>query len=178
MNEKNNPIGVQFWEREAENLPLGKLKAFAQFICGLCFYRGEFGAKQDFNRAVEYFKASTGLSFAPGRYWYGICLKNGDGVEKNLEEAAKRFKISAEQGFSDAQYQYGLCLYNGDGVEKNLKEAVANFEKAAKNGHEGAQKAYDVVSKRSLNEQNMLSQLEGVFMDIERGNAVIRRRQI
>ncbi|MEI8248806.1 MAG: tetratricopeptide repeat protein, partial [Lentisphaerota bacterium] len=61
---------------------------------------------------------------ADAQYNLGLCLKKGDGVEKNLVEAVKWFRKAAVQGHAQGQLNLGVCLKKGDGVEKNLVEAV------------------------------------------------------
>jgi TPR repeat protein len=64
----------------------------------------------------------------------GICLQNGDGVEKDLIRAAEYYRLSADQGHAGGQVNFGLCLENGDGVEKDLIRAAEYFRLSADQG--------------------------------------------
>jgi TPR repeat protein len=50
---------------------------------------------------------------AVAQYNYVCCLKNGEGVTKDLREAARYFKMSADKSFAASQNSYAFCLKNG-----------------------------------------------------------------
>jgi serine/threonine protein kinase len=105
---------------------------------------------------------------AGGQYNYGICLKNGEGVAKDLKEAARYYKMSADQGNAFGQDKYGICLGEGEGVDKELKEAARYFKMSADQGNKDARMSYERcqaalatnLPSRSLSDFDGLSKME------------------
>jgi hypothetical protein len=52
------------------------------------------------------------------RMEYGVALKNGQSVSRDVVEAAKHFKFSADQGNAIGQNAYGNALSNSEWVSK------------------------------------------------------------
>ncbi|OHS98269.1 hypothetical protein TRFO_35329 [Tritrichomonas foetus] len=68
-------------------------------------------------------------------YLYGMMLKNGTGVMKNLNEAANYLKNAAEANHADAMYAYGMMLCKGEGIKADYPAGIAYITKAAENGN-------------------------------------------
>jgi TPR repeat protein len=81
--------------------------------------------------AAHCFKLAADQNSAKGKYYFGTCLFNGEGVDQNLEEAAHYFKMSADQGYEPAQEAYGECLLRGHGVAANFEEAIIYLQASA-----------------------------------------------
>ena len=82
--------------------------------------------------AARYFKLAADQGHAPAQFRYGLCLKEGEGVPRDLDEAARYFKLSADQGWAPAQLEYArLCMEMGQGVPRLLGEAARYFRMAA-----------------------------------------------
>lgn len=71
------------------------------------------------------------------QYHFGLCYRNGEGVDQDHKEAIKWLKKAAIQG--DARAQYHLACCSGKGVEQDYEEAVKWYRKAAEQGHRDAQ---------------------------------------
>ncbi|PKC76252.1 hypothetical protein RhiirA1_513262 [Rhizophagus irregularis] len=70
--------------------------------------------------------------------WYGYCLFNGKGVEKNESEALKYFEQAAEDDIKVAMYNVGKMYYNGYECTKDIEKAKNYIELAAYNCYEPA----------------------------------------
>ena len=88
------------------------------------------------------YKREADDGVAEAQFNYGLCLKNGKGVSRNLKEAARYFMMAADQGHPRAQFNYGVCLDNGEGVKRDLDEAAGYYKMAADNGVPQAQFNY------------------------------------
>ena len=71
-----------------------------------------------------------------------LCLKDGDGVEKDPVEGARYLKLAADNGNPLAQMHYGLCLKKGESVPVNLEQAVWYLKVSADQGEKDAQYGY------------------------------------
>ena len=94
---------------------------------------------------AHYLKLSADQGYAPAQFRYGLCLKEGEGVPRDLSEAARYFKLSADQGHAPAQFQYGLCLKEGEGVPRDLSEAARYFMMVIEQGHTEAHSVPEVI---------------------------------
>jgi TPR repeat protein len=56
-------------------------------------------------------KARADGGDAEAQYEYGLCLRDGNGVEKDPSGAASYFKLAADQGHTVSQAMFGLCLF-------------------------------------------------------------------
>ena len=106
---------------------------------GWNYYYGKNGVKQDYTKAVSYFRIAATQGHADAQNYLGICYDNGLGVNEDDVEAVKWYRKAAEQGNKYGQDNLGFCYYYGEGVDKNYVEAVKWFRKAAEQGHGNAQ---------------------------------------
>jgi TPR repeat protein len=59
-----------------------------------------------------------------GQCYYGLCLRDGTGISKDLKGAAHYFKLSSDQGNVEGQCQWGMCLLTGKIAQRNLTKAI------------------------------------------------------
>ena len=90
---------------------------------------------------MAWYKKAAEQGHAAGQCFYGWCLHNGAGVEKNQQEGVAWYKKAAEQGHADGQFNYGWCLEYGAGMKQNISAAISWSQKAAKQGSQKAKKA-------------------------------------
>ena len=90
-------------------------------------------------RMAECFRKAAYLGSAWGTCNLGICMEQGDGVERNPEQAFWLYSQAMEMGSLNAVCCLGVCYECGVGTEKNLEHAVALYHKAAKYGSPRAQ---------------------------------------
>ena len=88
------------------------------------------------------YKRAADEGVAEAQFNYGLCLKNGKGVSRNLKEAARYFLMAADQEHARAQFNYGVCLENGQGVARDMDEAALYYKMAADKGVPQAQFNY------------------------------------
>ena len=60
---------------------------------------------EDQQRAVECFRFAANKSLPLGHYYYGMCLKNGQGCEKNVVEGRKHLKLASSLGVKEAMIE-------------------------------------------------------------------------
>jgi TPR repeat protein len=71
-----------------------------------------------------------------GQFRYGIALKMGGGVERNVAERVKYSKMSADQIKSDPEGLYAFSLHTGIGVDRNLSVAAKYARMSANQGND------------------------------------------
>ena len=106
---------------------------------GWNYYYGTNDVKQDYTKAVSYFRIAATQGHADAQNYLGLCYDHGSGVNEDDVEAVRWFRKAAEQGHKYGQYNLGICYYSGEGVDKNYVEAVKWFRKAAEQGYSKAQ---------------------------------------
>ena len=85
-----------------KDLRVATAARFDQSIChkaevelGKILYNGEGGIDKNIAHALWYFKQA--MKYEPeAKYYYGLCLLNGDGVDQNVDQAAAVFKEACE----------------------------------------------------------------------------------
>lgn len=115
-----------------------KKDSHAQYELAFCYYKGEY-VKQDYKRALYWFRRAAEQKHAVAAYYLGICYENGFGVEKDDKQAAVWYRESAKQGFSIAQCVLGWFLELGKGVEMNKQESMQLYRMSAEQGYAPAQ---------------------------------------
>jgi hypothetical protein len=75
---------------------------------------------QNFVKAAEDFRVTADRGCSSAQVNYGLCLKEGDGVAKNVAEVGRYFKMAADQGHAYGQHKHGFWLEEGKGVTKNV----------------------------------------------------------
>ncbi len=111
----------------------------AQYYLGVRLLRGEGVKKKDVKRGVSLIQSSSKQGFVPAIYEEGVCLLNGEGIDRNRKEAIQKLLQAAEKGHKEAQFLSAFCLKTSfkEGPEKTL--AFENFQKAADRGQRDAQ---------------------------------------
>jgi TPR repeat protein len=79
---------------------------------------------------------------------FGICLQNGEGVEKNLSRAAEFYEKAIS--IPAAKYRLGTLYQNAWGVEQDLARAFQLFEQSALEGHAGSQCKIAIFYERGV----------------------------
>ena len=77
---------------------------------------------QDLARAVECFKFAADKSLPLGHYYYGMCLKNGQGCQQDLVEGRKHLKLASSLGVKEAMIELA------DMAQKEQQKAHEKFE--------------------------------------------------
>ena len=131
-------IGQAAWAEDVPDLQktLQSAKqgnADAQFNLGLMYESGR-GVRQDYTKAVQWYRKAAGQGHAKAQYNLGGMYANGKGVLQNLVQAEQWYRKAAEQGIAEAQYNLGVMYDNGQGVRQNYKIAKEWFGKACDNG--------------------------------------------
>lgn len=117
------------------------------------YQKGE-GVKQDFKKAVAYFKKAAKNGDIGAMVKYGVCLLEGEGVdnhnreeaEENYKKAAKYFEKTIERGQDEnAMYYYSLQLLEGKGVEKDTEKAIYYLKNAADLHQADAENKYGMM---------------------------------
>ncbi len=114
--------------------------AVAQCQLGDCYRLGQ-GVRQDWVRAVEWYRKAAEQGNADAQYKVGLSYSNGTGVATNAAEGLKWYRKAAEQGNAPAQNMVAAIYDMGLGVPQDYVEAVKWSRKAADQGSADAQAA-------------------------------------
>ena len=117
-----------------------------------------FYNKNDYSRAVYWYKKAAEQEDVEAQYNLGVCYENGYGVTKDTEQAFYWYNKSAEQGYAQAQCNLGYRYANGYGVAKDIEQAFSWYKKSAEQGVKEAQYSLGGFYKNGY----------GVEKDIER----------
>ncbi len=127
---------------ERDEVPSGidatRLKAaqgdpVSQYQMGMEHLRG-VNVVQDTEVAVDWFRRSANLNYAPAQYQLGLAYLNGQGVTGDKPWAMFWFGTSAYGNHARAQHQLGLAYLNGDGLPMSAKWAWQWLKLAENNG--------------------------------------------
>jgi TPR repeat protein len=105
---------------------------------GLLNFRGQFGYKQNLERARELYMKAAQKGHRVSQYDYAWMCKYGLGGNKDIKEAIFFFEKSAAQGMSLSMMELA-CLYQEEGEDKNYKYAFEWARKAAMYGEPQAE---------------------------------------
>lgn len=96
------------------------------------------GIKADEKKALELYKKSAQLSFAPAQHALGMIYGNGlNGIEQDLSQAKKYFQQAAQNGLEQANIDLSvLLLEKGDTAQQ--AEALKILEPYVQKGHHQA----------------------------------------
>lgn len=89
----------------------------ATYSLGYLYLKGLGNTKQDYNKAVKWFKKSE---YPMAKYWLGICYLKGYGVTKNIAKANDLLKTNFEE-------QIVIESVNSE-VETNIENVVSQIE--------------------------------------------------
>jgi TPR repeat protein len=95
-------------------------------------------------------KFSADQGNADAQYRYGVCLREGIGISRDLQGAARYFKLSADQGNADGQWLYGLSLRDGSGISRDLQGAARYFKLSADQGNAAGRCGYGVCLRDGI----------------------------
>jgi TPR repeat protein len=112
--------------------------ASEQVEMGNRYYNGD-GVKQDFKKAVQWYKKAAKQGQRDAQYNLALCYLNGYGIEENEEKAMSLYFKAAERGHAQAQRALAASYYGGDGVEQDYEKTVYWAQQAAWQGEPGAQ---------------------------------------
>jgi len=90
-----------------------------------------YDAKQDFTKAISFFRKAADANFALAEVNLGSLYFNGQGVARDYKEAAKWDRLAADQGLAPAQANLGLMYIHGQGVETDHPEGLRLLRLAA-----------------------------------------------
>lgn len=110
----------------------------AQVRIGVCYQTGE-GVKQDYRKALEWYKKSAEQGNSDAQTCLGLCYSMGIGVSEDFEQSVKWWRKAARQGNAQAQYYLGKCYNHGTGVSQDYYQAALWFMKAAEQDNADAQ---------------------------------------
>lgn len=111
--------------------------AYAQFLIGKCFHKGD-GVDQNYDLAAFWFRKSADQGNAFSQFALGLYYGQGWGVTQDYKQEVYWFSKAAEQDNPDAQYMLGLCYASGEGVTQDNAQAAYWLHKAAEQGYEDA----------------------------------------
>ena len=106
----------------------------AQVQLGDAYFQGAEEIEQDYDRAVQWYRAAAQTSPA-GQWRVGIMYVYGLGVPKDYATAARWFRAAAEQGNDEGQYLLGTMYSSGFGVPRDHASAARWFRAAAEQGN-------------------------------------------
>lgn len=93
-------------------------------LAGEAYYFGEFGQSKDLEKAFPLLQKAASAGFANAQNNFGVMLRDGDGVRRNVDEAAVWFRKAAEQGNTKAQSNLGHLLYGRAGERAQKIEGL------------------------------------------------------
>ena len=109
------------------------LNAPQLFDQGMNALMGSSVTRSDAN-AMEYFRRSAELGFAPAQVVLGYLFETGRGTPVNTREAFGWYKRAAQQDDPLAQWLAGRMIYAGSVPGRDLNEASALLQSAADHG--------------------------------------------
>ena len=112
--------------------------AEAQYNIGLMYING-WEVKQDFAKAVEWYRKAAEQGYAAGQFTLGAMYQYGLGVKQDYKKAVELYRKAAEQGNDAGQNNLGYMYWQGLGVKQDYKKAVELFRKAAEQGNDAGQ---------------------------------------
>ena len=141
--------GVSDYEDAAE-----KGDSKAQYNLGVCYFKGD-GVKQDFGKAVEWFKKSSEQGYGHAQCFLALCYTFGKGVKQDHAEALRLFREAAKKDIAEAQFNLGNFYETGKGgVTADVEKAKEWYLKAAAKEHGRAKEAYTKLMQPKENEQS------------------------
>lgn len=107
--------------------------ALAMFHLGYAYLYSGWGLMEDDNKAADWFEMSAKCGNPRGMAYFGFCLRNGYGLQKNFELS----EFWLQKAFiSNDSFVKGFYLSIGIRTQENHKKAFSFFEISAKEGDE------------------------------------------
>ena len=103
-----------------------------QYACGELakHYYNSWSVRQDFSKALQYFKKSCDLGKAESCGWAGSMYKFGEGTQKDYKLAKNHYEKSCEMQSSFGCAMLGAMYHDGIGIKQNLSKAKELFGKS------------------------------------------------
>ena len=101
--------------------------AYAFFIMGSYYSRGQYGVPQDSTKALEFWHKAGKFGYAN----IGLAYSNGKGVERDEKMAKHYYELAAMEGCETARHNLGLNEYNAGNFDKALNHHMI----AVRGGH-------------------------------------------
>jgi TPR repeat protein len=127
-----------------------KQSVYQRYVPAQNAYGFQLQEQKKFSEAVKYFRQSAEQGDAIGQDHYGMYLRDGLGIPKNLGLAAHFFKLAADQGHVGGQCNYGACLKNGMGIPIDLGLAAHYFKLGADQNDADCQYNYGVCLEKGI----------------------------
>ncbi len=106
----------------------------------MVYYNG-YGVPQDYEQAVQWYRAAAEQGLAPAQNSLAATYRDGEGVAQDYEKAVRWFRAAAEQGLAIATYNLSGMYANGLGVPQDNAEAYAWLITAEAQGQGGTEEA-------------------------------------
>lgn len=94
------------------------------------YYLGD-GLKQDFVKAVRWYRKAAARNHPAAEYKLGLCYVCGEGVQRDDVEAVRWIRKAANQNVAEAQAYLCLCYDKGQGVPQDYAKAADWYRQAA-----------------------------------------------
>lgn len=137
-----------------ESERFSKIKVFAEQGYALeqvylgTYYEDGIGVRQDYGKAVEWYRKSADQGNVEGQYQLGRMYYYGYGVRQDYGKALYWYRKSADKNEPYAQFRLGLMSRYGIGVKQNKVTAKEWYGKSCDNGNQMGCDSY-----RELNEE-------------------------
>lgn len=103
----------------------------ACYWLGKAYSKGEFGLKQNAERAYRHFETGAVIGSPACELSQGIMLLRGLGVKKDERKALYHLNMAANAGNPEAVTALAYALYTGTGVPKDTAKAAEILQEAA-----------------------------------------------
>ncbi len=107
------------------------------FALGYCYETGQCGEKQNYKKAVKYYKKAAQKNNSEAMYRLALLTHDGDGTKADVKKAVSYMLQAADLGSASAIYFLALAYTNGqeaDGIKQDYKKAVPLWKKLAAAG--------------------------------------------
>ncbi|MCJ2017145.1 hypothetical protein MKK84_06860 [Methylobacterium sp. E-065] len=108
----------------------------SQAALGLAEYYGAAdAADQDLGQCVHWAKKASELGNASGSHRYGLALRDGAGIERDLPEAERYFTLAVEQGHPTAAYDGAVLALARNPSGGEVQALIERLRLCAKRNH-------------------------------------------
>lgn len=113
-------------------------KGLAQYNLAHIYQHG-YGAKQDKEKALYWYKKSAQSNTASVRYKIGRLFESGKILPKDLKQAFTHYQYAAEHGDPYGETNLALMYIQGKGTKQDIQKGISVAEKVAERGFVKAQ---------------------------------------
>jgi TPR repeat protein len=117
--QKNIPNAIKYYEEATKTDDKERADAFVSL--GKLYWKGAEGLKQDFDKALQYFK-SAGVH-KEALYNMGCMYLEEEGIQKNSRIAIQLFERAFSLGSIEAHVKLGYIYFKGIGIPRDLEKA-------------------------------------------------------